>query len=285
MKSSQIVIPTVTGVLGLALGIAMAPSVRTAETGNEAPSAVIRSRRHQSAELDGISGEESRKTATPSRVRDRGEEKKPSEPRVSIPLQTIVEILKENMFKHASTFSGLQHSMDRALSLLGATDREREEIKDVVMKSQAEIYAAEKAHFKLGEVTAEQIHIDMSGMQGPAAEIAKRTQDGIRAALPPDMAEGLVSAIDWENYYPVDQASAATLEITRSSSGKLTAREKYSHAVAGKGIGGVGYGMGSEFKDDGTPLPADRVFKETGFFGERWAPFLKGLTLLPKNED
>jgi hypothetical protein len=277
MKSSHLVIPSVTGILGLALGIAMAPRVRTVEAAGEAPSAVAKSIRHQSAGLGGITSEEGRKTTAPSRSRDRGEEKKSKEPQISIPLKTMVGFLKESQFKYGSGFDSLESSMIKALNLLGATDREREEIVDLVKRSQAEIHAAEKASLKLGEVTAERINIDVSGMQGPAEEIARRTQDGIRAALPSDMGEGLLSAIDWEAYYPAEPAGSSFVEITRSNSGRLKAHQQTNR------FGRV-QNLSSEFKDDGTPLPADQAFKDL-IGGDRWLPLLKGLTLLPKNEE
>ncbi|MBC8127342.1 MAG: hypothetical protein H8M99_09410, partial [Gloeobacteraceae cyanobacterium ES-bin-144] len=62
------------------------------------------------------------------------------------------------------------------------------------------------------------------------------------------------------------------LEITRGVKGKVTAWENSDG-------GGTGRGIDDEFKDDGTPLPADRIFED------RWKPFLKGVTILPKEHD
>ena len=39
----------------------------------------------------------------------------------------------------------------------------------------------------------------------------------------------------------------------------------------------------SKYKDDGTPIPADEVFLD--LHKGHWKPFLKGLTLLPKEQE
>jgi hypothetical protein len=271
MKPARILLPAATGILGLLLGLALAPAIRKPGEEIAAISAASLPQTAKSSELI----PDDPKTNHRTRARERAEDKKPKEPRVSIPFKTMVGILKERDFKYASRFDSLGRPMESALRLLGATDREREEVMGLVKQSEAEILAAEKSNCKLGEVTAERIHIDMSGMRGPAAEITRRTQDGIRAALPPDLAEGLVSSIDWENYYPA--ISTSFLEITRSTSGTLTAWQRING-------GGSGRGLGRDFKDDGTPLPADLVFGNQRF-DDRWAPFLKGVTILPKDEE
>ena len=272
MKPSQIILPAVTGIMGLGLGLALAPSLRKPGTGIVATSPAGSLKSSYSTNAGDAANDEGGKSAPRTRARDRSEDKKPKEQRVSIPLKTLVRILKDGDFKHASNFNSLQYSMEKALTLLGATESEREDIKDLVNKSKSEILAAEKNHLKLGEVTTDLIRMDMSGMRDPAEEISARTKDGMRAALPADLAEGLISAINWEKYYPVDDKSFTRLEITRNLSGKLTVWERSSD-------GGMGHQVNAEFKDDGTPLPAELLF------GDRWKPFLKGVTILPKDEE
>jgi len=272
MKPSQYTLAAVTGILGLALGLALAPSLRNSENEIVSKSSTGNLKSNSSANTGNAASPEGEKTTTRTRTRDRGEDRKPKEQRVSIPLKTLVSVLKDGDFKYSSNFNRLNHSMEKALILLGATEGERKEIADLVKKSESEILSAEKNHVKLGEVTADLIRMDMSGMRGPAEEIARRTQDGMRTALPADLAESIISAIKWEDYYPVDENAFTRLEITRERLGKLTVWEKSAN-------GGMGQQADAEFKDDGTPLPADRIFPD------RWKPFLKGVTILPKDEE
>lgn len=272
MKPSQYTLAAVTGILGLALGLALAPSVNSPENKIAPESSIGHLKSNSSTDTGNTASTEGGKTTTRTRTKDRGEDRKPKEQRVSIPLKTLVSVLKDGDFKYSSNFNRLNFSMEKALTLLGATEGERKEIADLVKKSESDILAAEKTHIKLGEVTADLIRMDMSGMRGPAEEIARRTQDGMRMALPADLAESIISAIKWEDYYPVDEKSFTRLEITRGRAGKLTVWEKIDN-------GGMGHQADAEFKDDGTPLPAERIFHN------RWKPFLKGVTILPKDEE
>lgn len=189
----------------------------------------------------------------------RTEDKKPREARVSIPLRTVVEILKKGEMSYTSQFDCLQSCMENALILLGATEREQEDIKNLIQTSKSGILAAEQSHLKLGEVAADVIYLETSGMRGPADEIIGHTKDGIRAALPQDLAESLIESIDWAKYYPIDAHSR--LEIIRGSKGDLMAWEKNSNR-------GSGIPIDRGFKDDGTPLPVDQIFPD------RWKPFI-----------
>ncbi|MEI6175912.1 MAG: hypothetical protein WCS43_03390 [Verrucomicrobiota bacterium] len=272
MKPSQYTLAAVTGILGLALGLALAPSL--SNPGNEivSESSTRNLKNNSSTDTGNTASTEGGKITTRTRTRDRGEDRKPKEQRVSIPLKTLVRVLKDGEFNSSSNFNRLYFSMEKALTLLGTTEGEREEITNLVKKSESEILAAEKNHLKLGEVTADLIRMDMSGMRGPAEEIARQTQDGMRTALPADLAEAIISAIKWEDFYPVDDKAFTRLEITRGRTGKLMVWEKSAN-------GGMGHQADAEFKDDGTPLPADRIFPD------RWKPFLKGVTILPKDEE
>lgn len=272
MKPTQILLPAATGILGLLLGLALAPTLR--KPGNEmvSTSSAGLPKTAKSTDVSTTISQEDGKTKVRPRARERVEDKKPKEPRVSIPLKSVVQILKDKEFDYFSDFDRLDYNMEKALVLLGATESEQEEIKALLKKSESEILAAEKTHVKLGEVTSDLIWMDMSGMRGSAEDIAERTKDGIRATLPADLAEGLISAINWGKYYPVDEKSFTRLEITRDRSGRLMAWER-------EGGGGTGRHVDPEFKDDGTPLPAERIFED------RWKPFLKGVTILPKDEE
>lgn len=272
MRPSQFTIPAITGALGLALGLALAPSAQEPDAGGDSGASARKFMGGNTADSRGRAAEADRETAVRTRVRDRREDKKPKEPRISIPLKSVVQILKEKEFDYFSKFDDLHYNMGKALVLLGASEREQQEVMALLKEAKSDILAAEKTHLKLGDVTEDVIHVDMSGMRGPAEGVANQVKAGIRATLPADLAEGLVSAINWEKYYPVDEQSFTRLEITRGPSGRLIARER-------SGGGGSGSAVDSEFNDDGTPLPADRIFKD------RWKSLLHGVTILPKDDE
>ena len=264
MKPSQFTIPVVTGALGLALGLALSSSLRKPEGAATSESSAGKTKSGNHADAGSAPAEEG-KVAIQTRARDRGPDKKPKEPRVSIPLKTVTDLMKGLT---ASDFYHLEDSVERALALLGATETEQENIKKVIQTSKSELLAAEKTHVKLGKVSSDSIQMDMSGMRGAGEEIAGRTRDGIRAALPADLAEALNSTINWEEYYPVDNSR---LEITRGPGKRLIAMEHSRNSSTGRSLE-------AGFQDDGTPLPAEQIFED------RWKPFLKGVTILPKDE-
>ena len=103
--------------------------------------------------------------------------------------------------------------------------------------------------------------------------LAPKIQEGIRASLRADLADVLISSTKWDQLYPTGGNSFPTFTITRSLTGRMTAWVRQFS-------GGRGSSVGQEFPEDGTPIPADQVFKD-----ERWNSFLKGLTLLPKDEE
>lgn len=261
----RFLIPAITGVLGLLLGLNLARplSIR----GNDAPASST------AVSSDGVGsvadGNRDKPTANHrTRAQERAADRKPKEPRVSIPVKSLVEGLKKSELSHSSQFDCLQDCIDKTLILLGVTTNEQEDVRNLIQSSKAEILAAEQRHLKLGEVTADVIHMDTSGMRGPVEEIIGKTKSGIRGALPNDLADCLIESISWDKYYPVD--AYTRLEIDRDPSGRLMAWERNSQ----RGSGNI---VNQQFKDDGAPLPADQIFPD------RWKPLLKGITILPKD--
>ena len=234
MKSS-ITIAVISGILGLMLGLTLAHSFPKLQATTIAESSSVKLNRGK--HVDGVSAasKKGENDSIRTRVKDRGDEEKSKEPRVSIPLKTMVEILKEKNFKNSSEFD-IHYHIPKAFVMLGATEREQETIKELIETSKSEILAAEKIHLKLGKVTSNTIQMDMSGMRGPAEEIVERTKDRIRKSLPIELAEGLVTMIHWENYYPVDEKSFVRLEVTRNLNGELTAWEREGGGGSGRGI-------------------------------------------------
>jgi hypothetical protein len=177
--------------------------------------------------------------------------------------------------KEQQVFTGLKYlstGVEKALPLLGASEQEAADVLALINRLESEIYAEEKKHLKIFEADGTVIRFDNSSMKVPVQAISQRTQDGIRAILPAELSEVLISSVSWQKLYMTNEASFPTLNIERSSSGRMTAWARDAN-------GGSGDTVDPKFKDDGTPIPAAEVFKD-----DRWKPFLKGLTLLPQNE-
>lgn len=267
MRLSQISIISGAVISGVVFGLILAPSLR--KTG---PVDFQASPRRSAAADPRTSGIMDASANSPARTRlkDRESAKKADEPRISIPVKTVVGLLHDGSLS-GSDFKRLEKSVGLALETLGASQTESDEIKDLIKKSKDEINAAEKTHFKVGLVTPDHIEIDTSGIREPVSAIIGRLQNDIRATLSSEAAEVLISAIDWKFYYRIDENALITsLEIDRNEAGELMAQVK-------TGGGCTGWPVNKKFPDDGSPLPADQVFPEL------WRPYLRGLTIVPKN--
>lgn len=271
MKSPLVSIGLAALLLGFALGRISAPDHAPGAAGTDASGNSVHSAAaDDSPPAPGLPGN-GQPNARTRVARDRTEDAKPREPRVSLPISTVVKILKDGSLQYAE-FDSLTYRLREALTLLGATKAENEQVMSLAEKAKTEILAKEKSHLRLAETSDNMIRFDMSGMREPVEKIASRLKDDIRMTLPADMAEGLVSAINWKKFYATDDESATRLEITRGRNGKLTAWEK-------SGSGGTGRSVDAKHSDDGTPLPADQIFPD------RWKPFLQGVTILPKDDE
>lgn len=272
MKFTSFLLPATTLVIGLVIGMKLSPSLHDSMVKDVALTSASRGHGSKVMNVDDGTANGSGRPVTKTRVQERVAESAPKEVRVAIPLATMVDFLKKENFDYSSEFDDLGRSIPKALILLGATAREKEEMETILKKAEADMLAAEKIHAKLGDVTPQRIQIDLSAMRGSAEANARQIQDGIRSTLPADLAEGMISAIHWEKFYSTEKESSPYLEITRELKGKMTAWQKTNK-------GGSGSSIDAEFKDDGTPLPADRIFTD------RWQPLLKGVTILPKDDE
>lgn len=296
MKPSQFILPLSSAALGLALGV-FSPSLfrESADSATSSESTTA----HKKADW-----------ATRHRTNNTSDlkatnEKKTEAQRVPVSLKTVGPILKEK-FKFDSKFDELTYPMEVSLPILGATEMEKAQVMELIRKTEAEILTAEKTHLKLGEVTKDSIQLDRRGMREPVEQITKRMQDEIRTILPNDLANALISGVDWTQFYNIDDTPIVTLEVVRrkidpnlleavlndprmneleDSKRKAlselirTSREAptyqlYSQVRLGNEASGMGLDL-SIFKDDGTPLPAELSF------GDRWKPHIKGLSILP----
>ena len=267
MKSRQLWITVGTAVISFVLGVAFASSSRKSETGSAAST---RDGKFGGGGFSYSQPEDRQEMEARTRIGKREERKKPSEPRISLPLASVANVIREQRF--SSSFNRLDYEMAKALPLLGATEQETSDIKALLKQTESEIYAAEKTHLKAIQTDATQIRLDSSSMESATKAIAQKTRDAIRSILPTDLGEVLISSVDWNQFYPTDEKSYPTLNITRSTSGKMMGWVRDASI-------GQGYSIDPKFADDGTPIPAEEAFVD-----ERWNSFLKGLTLLPQNE-
>ncbi|RYD20064.1 MAG: hypothetical protein EOP88_16525 [Verrucomicrobiaceae bacterium] len=266
MKARQTWITVGTAVVSFALGIMAAPSLRKPE-GHVAPQ--IRQTKSTSPAPSPERTEDPDTAGTRSGSADRGGRKQSSGPRMSIPLTTISEVIRQQQV--STSFNWLDFGVEKSLTLLGATEEEKKDVLDHLSRLEAEILEEEKKHLKMIQTDPTEIRVDNRSMEEFARAITRQAQDGIRARLPGDMAEVLVTSIDWDKYYPTDDKSIPSLTIVRNQEGKLQAWIRTE-------AGGGAFNLDSKYPDDGTPIPADEIFPEG-----RWKPFLKGLTLLPRN--
>ena len=265
MKSRQIWIIVGTAIASFALGVASAPTLRKAEAVLE-----IRPSKSTGRSPSGSLSERAEEIITRTRVGMRDGKTKTAEPRITLPLKTLADILKEQQWSAQIQYTGLR--VEKALPLLGVSEQETTETLALFKRLEDNVYAEEKKHLKVFSADETQIRLDNRTMADPFRIFAQQTKDGIRAILPADKADILISSVRWDEMYMTNERAFPTLTIERSSSGRMTAWVR-------DGNGGNGYTVDAKFADDGTPIPADEVFKD-----DRWEPYLKGLTLLPQNE-
>jgi hypothetical protein len=84
----------------------------------------------------GSQSDASEETTGRTRVAKRDEKKKPSEPRISLPLTTIAEMIREKS-KSDFEFRDLQEEMENSLTLLGASEREKNDVLELLKKTES----------------------------------------------------------------------------------------------------------------------------------------------------
>ncbi len=219
------------------------------------------------APISRLASESAPAEAAPRRPPRRPTETK-NEARVSIPLRTIVGILKEG--QASSDFEDINRKMPDALTFLGASESERQAALDVMTKAKEEMYAEERENLKIVKADDAEVIIDHGGMQEPALRVAEHTREQLRRSLPNDTATALIDSIPWDRFYSDLAGSATTrFRIVRDAQGFLaatvsTANHSFSSRLSA-----------DKFPDDGNPIPADDLF------GSRWGPFMKGRSLVP----
>ena len=170
-------------------------------------------------------------------------------------------------------FQNLQDEMKNSLTLLGASEWEKNDVLELLKNIGSEIFAEEKKLIKPVQASDSEIHLDNRAMEAFSKTIAPKIQEGIRASLPADLADILISSTQWDKLYPTGEKSFSVLTIIRKSNGGIFASFRQPNSS-------MSVVVDSKFKDDGTPIPADELFP-----GDHWKPLLKGLTLLPKDAE
>jgi hypothetical protein len=259
-----------TAIVSLALGWALTPksSPSQGETANSSRATKNGHSISSSNQAGGVEGAIGR-----TQVGKRDEKKKSSEPRISLPTTTIAEMIRGEKIRHSHDFQDFQRGMEQSLTLLGTSEREKNDILNLLKKIESEIHAEEKKRLKAVQTDGTEIRLDNRAMEAFSKTLAPKIQEGIRASLPADLADVLIASSHWDQLYPTGESSFPTFTIARDSKGNMMAKVQ-------QGSGGAGRSLDSELLDDNTPIPADQIFHE-----EQWKPFLKGLTLLPKDQE
>jgi hypothetical protein len=272
MKSRQLWIIASTALLSFVLGIVVAPAWRKSPeqrlVTNEAASSNRTSRSNQLDDPNSVD------TTHKTRVRNRDEStdsKKSSEQMISIPLNSVAEAIKDKLEGNSGFEELVAYGIKDPLSRLGVSSEERERILTLFKETQSKIHAEEKKQIKLIRFDSTTIELSKSLMRPFVSNFIEQTQIGIRSILNTDLANALISSVEWDGFYRIDGEGKTTFTITRNSSGMLYAQidESYKRTASS---------LGSNIADYGTPIPADQAF------GDRWKPLLKGLTLLPQDE-
>jgi hypothetical protein len=270
MKSHPLLINATIALISFALGVAFTPTWKKSEKSEETV-AELHSPKSSYRSASESSPDAPEETNTHSRVARRDEKKKPAEPRVTLPLATVAEMIRKEQSSSDFHFTDLRNKMDKSLTLLGTSEREKNDVLELMKKMDAAIQTEEKKLIKVIQASPSEIHLDNRAMEAFAKTIAPQIQEGIRSLLPADLAEVLISSTTWDELYPTGEKSFRRFTINRNASGVMTAWSDQFSSRIGKVVD-------SKFADDGTPIPTDQIFLPY------WEPFLKGLTLLPQNE-
>lgn len=276
MKTSPFRISCITAVLGLALGLLIESSLHNSRLSKHSES-IPRETKYRDPAYGDAKTDEKTKPIIKTKSLDRNTDRNIKGPRVSIPLQEMEQLIKRDL--GLVEFNRLKEKMEKILPLIGAAVAEKDQLISVIQKAESEIFAAEKNHIKIGELTENSIQLDRRAMREPVEKITSQIKNEIRSTLNTEMAETLISNMDWKEYYNIDERPFIEMKVTRNQSGELTASIKnfsffeYSYNL-----------NAAEFKDDGNPLPAERVFDCPVLFKGRWKPSLEGMFILPKDE-
>lgn len=210
-----------------------------------------------------------------SRVRRPRSEKPPALPdarRVSIPIASITPIIKQQVFNDKD-FTQIGDSMETALTMLGVTDEEREQVRSLVKDTEARILREEKSHIRVEKADPTGVTLDLSPMHEVVNGIAGELQEGIRGALKPEAAEALVESMDWNSFYGFrreeGQPHLQQFLLEKGPDGELMATRRYAG------------GSSSMHLPRREPPQEVKSMDVSEHFGKRWESYLKGVEMVP----
>jgi hypothetical protein len=109
---------------------------------------------------------------------------------------------------------------------------------------------------KVVQTNGSEIRLDNRAMEAFSKTTAPKIHEGIRASLPADLAEVLITSTKWDQLYPADGKHFSIFTITRNSNGKMSAVFSQPGRATSRSME-----VDSKFKDDGTPISADEAFR------------------------
>ncbi|WP_367874369.1 hypothetical protein [Luteolibacter sp. Populi] len=187
-------------------------------------------------------------------------------------------------FSSARDESGFgKEKVNEALTLLDATDAERDEVLSIFERAGANIQKAEMANLRVKEVAPHEVVLDATRVREPVKEVLGQMRSELGAAMDGPRGQALVESIAWDYAHPTQAAAVDPngvpapgpapyrLQIVRSH-GQLMAR---CHTERGW----TSYPLPAKYVDDGSAIPAGEVF------GERWKSITSGVSLVPMAEE
>lgn len=199
-------------------------------------------------------------------------------PRISVPVSSVVKTLQDAEPRQLPGFSlrgfeDLSRCMPKALAFIGIAHESQPPVIRLFWDIEQRMLAEEKQRLKVSKATDTEIVIDHSAMLEPAKQFANEARQGLIDHLPPEFAEALIQAIDWDGFYMQgDGAPLTTFQIVRGKHGLMARRSfpKGSTAIVLKS---------DRYKDDGSLIAAKEVYGDA-----RWKGHLGDRKLLPVDD-
>ena len=170
MKSNRVVIPLFCIALGFASGRRF-PSSQSASVENPAATGAAGSTKSRTCGPLGSSIADRRQPKT--KASERTNQAKFAEPRVSIPISSVVGILSSKE-PGLNGFENYEQSMGEALTLLGATDDERSKVMALMAQTKSDLLETEQRVLRATVVSDFEVSLDLHEMDEFAATIIER---------------------------------------------------------------------------------------------------------------
>jgi len=267
--------------LGIFSGVLLAPAVRGIHASTSSPDL---GRNRAEGDPDGHGDGGSGRHIDPRN----SSPKRPLEPRVSVPLDKVAKVLQDDLLYSFNTYDGRPgfdtKSIDQALVLMDASDREKDDIHATFDTLGKKLWEAEKGSIKVRKSGQDGVELSLTGFVEASKPILDSARQDLKSAMPGPRGEILANALPWSKirFGSSDDDDDDSGKTPRDMSiGFQIVRDKDGIRawlrVAGGSTGSLPQPGG--YKDDGTPIPADKVFDPI------WQPWLSGVTLLPIDQN